>query len=121
MALAAAAQQQGSFSGVTNDQFIEYLFFTVTASGNYATNGDTLNFQGVTPLLISPFAALQAVITGIAGFVYSFVQGTTQANAKVKVLTGAAAQSPLTELTAGAYPGGVTGDTITGVASFPRA
>jgi len=121
MALAVTAQQSGSFSGVTNDQFIEYLFFGVVASGNYATGGDTLNFQGVSPLLVSPFQALQAAISGIAGFIYQFVQGTTQANAKMMVRTGAAAQAALTELNAGAYPAGVTGDTITGVASFPRA
>ena len=121
MAMAATAQTSGAFSGVTNDQFLEYLFFSVAATGNYTTGGDTLSFQGVSTTLISPFAPLQATINGQGGFIYQFIPGADQTSGKVKVLTGAAAQSPLAELTQAAYPAGVKNDVITGIASFARA
>lgn len=51
-------------------------------------------------------------IQGTSGYVYRFIPGTTNANGKIMVYTGAAAQSALTELSAGATPAGVSGDVI---------
>lgn len=109
------------------------VLFTITATGNYVTGGDTLDltqlfnlassapgmnlptFEGVAKVELqsnrsAPGAANQAV--------YQYCQGTTLANGTMQVLTGAAAQAGLTELSAGAYPALVTGDTIQGEAYF---
>lgn len=51
-------------------------------------------------------------------FIYSYAPGTTLANGSMQVFSGAAAQTALTELTAGNYPAGVTTDTIQGEAYF---
>ena len=53
-------------------------------------------------------------------YIYLFCLGTTQANGKMQVYTGAAAQTALTELSAGNIPAGVSGDTIVFEAVFPR-
>ena len=49
-----------------------------------------------------------------SGFVYTYIRTT----GKIMVQTGAAAQSPLTELSAGALPAGVTGDKVRFIASW---
>jgi hypothetical protein len=51
-------------------------------------------------------------------FIYEYAPGTTLANGTLQVFTGAAAQTGLTELTAGNYPAGVTTDTIQAEAYF---
>lgn len=53
-------------------------------------------------------------------YLYLFCLGTTQANGKLQVYTGAAAQTALTELSAGNIPAGVSGDAIVFEAVFPR-
>ena len=54
---------------------------------------------------------------GIAGYVYVYIRSTN----KLQILTGAAAQSALTELTnGGAIPAGVSGDTVEFRAEFRR-
>lgn len=109
------------------------IFFSFKLTGNYATAGDTLDLtqlfstSAAPPGFTAPAALpekvqLRSVQTpGPTNlFVYSFAPGTTLANGKVQVFTGAAAQTALTELSAGAYPAGVTGDLIEGEAIFPR-
>lgn len=106
------------------------IFGTIVASGTYAAGGDTLNFltatypPGQTPPPVSGVPLIvyiqSAKSGGVSGFQYPFNPGTTQANGKMQVFTGAAAQSALTELSNGAYPAGVTGDTITFEAEFER-
>lgn len=51
-------------------------------------------------------------VWGASGYVYKYVFGSDNTNGKLQIFTGAAAQSPLTELSAGAIPAGVSGDTI---------
>jgi len=51
-------------------------------------------------------------------YLYQFAPGTTLANGTMQVLTGAAAQTGLTELSAGNYPAGVLDDSILAVAEF---
>lgn len=94
---------------------------TVTASGSYTTGGDTLNFTTVTGFNIqSSQLPFDCIITGQAGFPYSYVAGTTQANClmKVFVATTTGANLPLAEHSAATYVAGVTGDTITLRAEF---
>lgn len=78
--------------------------------GTYPTGGFTLALND--PLIKSSRLPIWVDIKGVNGFVYVYVPGTTTANGKLKILTGAAAQSALTELSAGATPAGVSGDTI---------
>ncbi len=87
---------------------------SVALSGSYATGGDSLpiaNFDAKTPK--APYM-VQAI--GKAGYHYEY----DLTNAKLLVRQGVAAGSPLAELGAGAYPGGVTGDTIRIRALFPK-
>lgn len=97
------------------------VYGTIVASGNYPTGGDTLNLLSATYNLgQGPPASSRVPIMGIilsvkantAEFQYLYIAGTTQANGVMQIYTGAAAQSGLAELSAGAYPAGVTGDTI---------
>lgn len=82
----------------------------------YASGGNTMSFAS---------AAIKATRTPLkvdfdpsTGYVYDYVMGTNAFNGKLKVLTGAAAQAQLTELTAGAVPGAVSSDVINFKAEF---
>lgn len=94
------------------------VMMTIVPSGTYPTGGDTLNLSalGIQSSLVPYFV----VIYGIAGFLYSWVPGTTQANGKMKVLvaTTGGANIPLAEHTNVTYVAGVSGDTITMKAQF---
>src|SRR4051812_12773941 len=108
MALALALQQDaaGSFAGIDNGQNLIYVFFSVTPSGAYALGGDVLDFTKLLDSIKSGRPPLQVTIFsqkagGGSGFVYGFAPGSTMANGKMQVFTGAAAQAALTELAAG--------------------
>jgi hypothetical protein len=98
---------------------------TVTA-GDYSAAGLTLDFSALNvPSQASPFicnvASRRAAGSGATAlYLYNFNRGTTQANGKLQVFTGAAAQSGLAELADGALPAGVTGDVIVFEAWFLR-
>jgi hypothetical protein len=85
-----------------------YVFGTLTASGNYATGGDTLDFTTVASQLGASQAPIQLWVGGSTGDAYSFIRAATPtlANGKLKVNTASN-----TELAAGAYPARITGDT----------
>lgn len=109
MAIATAVTHQ-----FDNGQVLEVLG-TFTASGNYATPGDAVSWASTnikstrTPLFVTAY--------GIAGYVYVY----DLASDKLKVYVGDAdAQDPLIEVSDGAYPAAVTGDTITFRALFPK-
>ena len=81
---------------------------TLVFSGNYSTGGDTVNLQGLgIQSNQAPFACTD--ISGQSATLYAWVVGTTQANGKVKCFQGA-----LAEVSAGAYPGSITGDVVQG-------
>jgi hypothetical protein len=85
-----------------------YAIGTLAFSGNYPTGGDTLDFATVADKLPSTqvlqvFADSQ---NGNAGY-YVPVQGSALNNWKLKAFTGGG-----TEVSAGAYPGSVTGDIV---------
>lgn len=120
------------------------VLFTVTPTnvnspGNlnpYVAGGDTLDLTQLLGSLTSdapggvlPTVSLPAKVEfqsarpkGNADsnklFCYSYAPNTTLANGTMQVFTGAAAQSPLTELTAGNYPAAVLDDVIQGEAYF---
>jgi len=84
------------------------VFGTLTASDSYATGGDTLDFSTVAGQLAASQAPLQVWIAGSTGDAYAFIRDAspTLANGKVKINTASN-----TELTSGAYPARITGDT----------
>jgi len=86
-----------------------YGLATLTFSGNYPTGGDTLDFTTVADKLpsdtiVQAFAESQ---NGNGGNFYIPVAGTAMNNWKLKCFVPAG-----TEITAGAYPGSVTGDVV---------
>lgn len=108
-----------AFALIDTDASQKYLELMgkLTISGNYVPGGDPLNLQtGDVPADLIP--ALPVLIVsqdstpGTNLFVYIYVPGTNLSNGKVQVFTGAAAQTGLTELAAGAYPAGVLADQV---------
>jgi hypothetical protein len=102
MAMAATLNKRSKTSAVY------FCKFTLVASGNYATNGDTVDFAPK-----AGFTNRQpdyVDINGIAGFIYTY----DRANKKVLVFgpVTAGANTALGQVSAGAYPAGITGDTI---------
>lgn len=100
-----------------------HFFGRITLSNtvNYAAGGDPLDLGGLLPAgynfpsngLPEKVEIMSIKTPGQANeFVYVYAQGTTMANGKLQVFTGAAAQTGLTELSAGAYPAGVLADVI---------
>lgn len=109
---------------------------TGTNANPYVAGGDTLDLTQLFNLLSSapgadlPTACLPLRVemqsvrgqgkTGSTGlYVYQFSPGTTLSNGTMQIFTGAAAQSPLAELSAGNYPANVLNDSILAVAWFP--
>lgn len=85
-----------------------YVFAMLTASGSYATGGDTLDFTTVANQLGASQAPVQVWVGGTTGDSYAFVHAAapTLANGLVKINTGSNS-----ELAAGSYPARITGDT----------
>ena len=85
-----------------------YAVGTLTFTGSYATNGDTLDLTTVADKLSSS-QIVQIVADSVNGngMYYVAVVGSALNNHKLKVFSAGGS-----ELTAGAYPVGVTGDTV---------
>lgn len=125
MAIASALQTTTPNGDIDPGVKFYYVFVTITPSGSYTTGGDTFDLTAITRPVGSPPIPggaqatapipTQVTINSVNGYSYSYVKGTTRANGKFKVNTTAN-----TELTAGAYPAGITGDTITAQIVFPR-
>ncbi len=86
-----------------------YAIATLTFSGNYVTGGDTLDFTQVADKLcgsqvIQAFAESQ---NGNGTYFYVPVVGSALNTWKLKVFQGFG-----TEISAAAYPAGVTGDIV---------
>ena len=126
MALSSALISNGNGGlAVEVRPHIVEMFFKITASGNYATGGDTLDLTAVTGapgVTLPPTSQLPLLVEvkGQAGYDYEYAAGTSQANGKLLVRQCAGSGNPQAELSSGAYPAGVTGDTIIARASFLR-
>jgi hypothetical protein len=83
-----------------------YIFGMLTASGNYSTGGDTLDFTTVASQIAASQAPVKVWVGGSTGDNYSWIPGTALNNQKIKVNTASN-----TELSSGAYPARITGDT----------
>jgi hypothetical protein len=104
-----------------------HVYGTITASGSYTTAGDALTFAGFDqiktdqiPVQCVIYSARPASSPQTNVYEYQYTPGTSISTGKMQVFTGAAAQTALTELSSGAYPAGVTGDTINFHAVFPK-
>lgn len=115
-----------------------YVSFNVAFSGNYPTGGDPLNFTagGTLPVTQDPaFIGLVAAIESTnllqvdvwsqgGNLARGYVPAVTKVANVINPATGVKVKinSGLfgTELSAGAYPGDVTGDQVTGFAIFTK-
>src|ERR1035441_9535222 len=121
------AQQTSSNTGmpigIEEGQKTFRLFFTATVTGTYVTGGFTLDLTqlftataggpgaslitAANPLIVRIQSARPSSSPQTNQFEYSYAPGTTAANGLCQIFTGAAAQTALTELSAGALPAGV--------------
>jgi hypothetical protein len=94
---------------------------TVVASGNYTTGGDTLDLSQY-PIIASTQAPIVGTswMDGLAGYDYVFSPGATINTNKVKVFQEHGSAGPFQELASGAYPAGITSDTITFYGIFKK-
>ncbi len=94
---------------------------TVVASGNYSTSGDTLDLSQF-PLVATTQPPIQgtAWMDGLAGYDYVFYPGAAMNSNKVKIFQQGASAGAFPELAAGAYPSGITADTITFYGIFKK-
>lgn len=109
---------QGYFQGV----LVVRGTIAVSASpATYPTGGFALDFSnaGIQSNSAPLWVDIQSLLAPAALFIYKWVAGTTIANQKMLVVTGAAAQSGLAEFATGSTPAGVSGDTIGFRAEFP--
>ena len=88
--------------------------FSIVASGSYATGGDAADFAP--PLGFTNHQPDNVDLEGIAGFTY--VYNYTTKKVMVFCNTAGGADQPLGELSAGAYPAGITGDTIRAIVTY---
>jgi hypothetical protein len=108
-------------SGYDNSQRMQTVRGTVAIGASpatYATGGVLLSWkiEGIKSTSGSPIQVTFGSNTG-SGYVYNWIKSTNA----IQILTGAAAQSPQTELTNGAsIPAAVSGDTIWFEAVFAR-
>jgi hypothetical protein len=94
---------------------------TIAASGNYATNGDTLDLsQSLSIASTQPPINGTAWMDGLAGYDYVFIPGASMNSSKVKIFQQGASAGAFPELAAGAYPGAIAADTITFYGIFKK-
>lgn len=103
------------------------VYGKIVASGSYVAGGDTLSLAGQSQIVSSTvpfFVSVQSQASaGASGFEYRFVPGTTLANGKLQVFgqqptSATGGVIAMSEVAAGAYPAGVTGDVILAEAVF---
>ena len=104
-----------------NDGKRVHVSGTVAASGNYSTGGDTLDLSQF-PIVAATQPPIQgtAWMDGLAGYDYVFIPGAAMNSNKVKIFQQGAAAGAFPELASGAYPGAITGDTVTFYGIFKK-
>lgn len=100
-----------------NKYFVVGNIAISAAPATYTTGGIACSFS--VPLIKATMTPILVQIQGQTGYVYQYIPGADASSGLLKILTGAAAQSPLTELTNSAsIPAAVSGDTIVFEATF---
>lgn len=93
---------------------------TIALSGSYAAGGEVLNW-GAVPQVKSTRDPIWAQFEGKAGFVYQYDKPNDKLMVSGQEPTSATAGViALSELAAGAYPAGITGDSIQFYAVFEK-
>ena len=86
----------------------EYILGNLAFSGTYPTGGEPFDVSQFTFQNKSvPKVAISVSVAGANGYSVGFIPAATLAGGKLKINTGSAV-----ELSAGAYPAGITGDTF---------
>lgn len=126
-AVVAPLASTGAVPFNSSDQTLKIsrVYFSITPSGVYTALGDTMDFSALGDLLKSGQPPIFCVMisskaSGNSGYDYVWVPGTTLLNSKFQVLQCAGAGAPMADIGGGAYPAGVTADTIIGYADFMR-
>jgi len=119
MTVALATPTVNAFpNGVDNTQKMTIVYGTIAIGANpltYAAGGVVLSFSGIEQIKSSQTPVI-VYIESVSGSGYTYCWN--KATGKLQIFTGGAAQSPLTEFTAGVVPAGVSGDTIAFEAHF---
>lgn len=138
MPVGSQAQQTSSATGqpigFDESQKTLHLWVTFKLTGSYPTGGDPFDITqfftataggpgasiptGALPLKVEFTSQKPTAQTNL--YVYNYLPGTTLANGTIQVYTGAAAQTGLTELSAGAYAAGILADVIQAEIVFPK-
>lgn len=113
MAVAVVTTNVPALSAMTDFGYEIRATASISASpATYTAGGIAMNLNQAaikasrTPLYVF-------LNSGSTGYVYLYIRGTDNSNGLLKIFTGAAAQSPLTELTDGAtIPAAVSADVV---------
>lgn len=111
-----------TITGTDTTQAAEIVYGTLTLTGSYPANGDTLSFanqdqikSGSLPSVVNIFEATPAPGPQ-SGYAFRYVPGTTQGNGLMEAFNG------ITQFAAGAYgtpPFAITGFVLNFQAFFP--
>jgi hypothetical protein len=122
-AVAVASLTDERNSWVAGDKYFALGNLAISASpATYVTGGIPCNL--LLPLLKAQRTPLIVTVSGIGGggggtlFIYVYVPGVDASTGLLKIFEQSAATSGLTEISSGAIPADVSGDTITFYAIF---
>src|SRR5271166_3116209 len=115
VAVATATVNPTVLNAIENTQKSVWVRGTVAIGASpltYATGGITMSFTAIleqiksdlVPTYVRVWSQPAAASAAANQYVYTFLPGTTLANGVLQIFTGAAAQTALTELSAGAIP-----------------
>jgi hypothetical protein len=111
MSVAATLGTDVPGGSIQAEQKFFRAYGTLAFTGSYATGGDAVSFASLLPIAKGA-SPVFVEINGIAGYYYQYVK----AAGKIIIWGPGSA----TQLAAGAYPGGITGDTVSFEAVFPK-
>lgn len=107
--MSATASQPTDFFGRHKNAFA-FAAVPVAFSGNYTSGGDPFNLAAAINATLVPLIVL---FSSKNGYLYAYVPGADATAGKIKVNSAVD-----TELAAGAYPAGVTGDVVTAFVAY---
>lgn len=116
-AVAAVTIPDERYGWVAGNKYFIVGKINVTVSpAVYVTGGIVMNFA--VPNVKATRTPIFVDVNGTSGYQYQYIPGADATSGLLKILTGAAAQSALTELSAAAIPAAVSSDIITFQATF---
>lgn len=97
-------------------QAVTMTYWLITLSGDYPAGGEPCDFLAAVGPTVKGTQPIYVHVYGISGFVYQWLP--TPKKLMVYCNTAGGADAPLGELTAGAYPAGVSSDVIRAKVDF---